>query len=297
MQAVLVGAGFSKCAAGLPLAAALFDFDIDPRTITEENRLKRLRDDKAKWDAANPEGGAEQFIAWSLRKSTLRRKRITWYVARRLSVPFQDHRVNGAQTFMIDESYVQTLSEVARTKSILSPLIGETSGVITTNYDMLLEYALGTKLFNYGRRGEHLTGRGHNPAFPWQNTPVVLTGRIPIAKIHGSVSWNASSRFTDGRCGLKGDALIVPPYPDKTGSELLPETWALARSILTSADRVYIFGLALNDYDSDLRNLLTSTAGTIKQVIIVDPRPNIEGASKIWPNANILPKGPPSHCA
>ena len=62
-----------------------------------------------------------------------------------------------------------------------------TAGIITTNYDMVVEYALGTKGFNYGDINQILTGRGPYPVSIWLN-PVRLTGKTKPAKIHGSIS-------------------------------------------------------------------------------------------------------------
>ena len=39
-------------------------------------------------------------------------------------------------------------------------------GIITTNYDFILEYAFGSKGFNYGIQNESVLGRGHNPPLP-----------------------------------------------------------------------------------------------------------------------------------
>ena len=63
MLALVLGAGFSKWAADLPLGSQLFDFAIDPFGIREERRLARIRRLKQDWDARNPKGLAEQFIA------------------------------------------------------------------------------------------------------------------------------------------------------------------------------------------------------------------------------------------
>ncbi len=43
MLALLLGAGFSKWAACLPLASQLFDFSIDPFGIREERKLQRVQ--------------------------------------------------------------------------------------------------------------------------------------------------------------------------------------------------------------------------------------------------------------
>ena len=85
---------------------------------------------------------------------------------------------------------------------------------MTTDYDLVVEYALGTRVFNYGLRYQRLTGRGPYPVSIWRR-PVRLTGRLPIAKVHGSLSWDIYDLYTDGRRGLTGGALIVAPTADK----------------------------------------------------------------------------------
>jgi hypothetical protein len=45
--AVLLGAGFSKWAAGLPVVAELFDFQVEPFGVKEESRLGLVRQLKA----------------------------------------------------------------------------------------------------------------------------------------------------------------------------------------------------------------------------------------------------------
>src|SRR5215210_3488374 len=102
----------------------------------------------------------------------------------------------------IDKTSAHLLSLYSR--GIVTFLLGvgpDVSGVLTTNYDLLVEYAFGTKLFNYGHRGEVLLGPGSYPVSQWRN-PVTLTGPISIAKMHGSISWDERGRYTDGRRGL-----------------------------------------------------------------------------------------------
>jgi len=115
MHAILLGAGFSKHAADLPLARELFDFEIAPRNMIETRRLERLRTDKAVWDQSNlaSDAGsdAEQFVAWSIRGPERLRMRSIWYITRRLSVPFQDPRVAGAQDHSHFEGGILSVGE------------------------------------------------------------------------------------------------------------------------------------------------------------------------------------------
>jgi len=83
MLALLLGAGFSKWAAGLPLGSELFDFALEPSGTREQHRLHRVRELKRNWDALNPDGLAEQFIASVLCCDDARSKEdVLWYVVR-----------------------------------------------------------------------------------------------------------------------------------------------------------------------------------------------------------------------
>ena len=63
---------------------------------------------------------------------------------------------------MIDENRASDRPGVVPVSDFLGRL-GEVTGLLTTNYDLLVEYALGTKEMNYGMQGEVLTGRGPYP--------------------------------------------------------------------------------------------------------------------------------------
>ncbi len=295
--ALLLGAGFSRWAADLPLASELFDFQIRSLNDREERRLHRLVVEKEGWDKANPGAlaPAEAFVEWSLEESSQRRSRVLWYVTRRLSDPFLAWLLGGVQTFQIDQNAARGTPGVKRAQSFLTRFVGPNSvGILTVNYDLLIEYALGTKCFTYGKFGEVLAGRGHNPMAPWQNMPVVIRGHVPVAKLHGSVSWDESARYTDGRCGLQGKALIVPPRAGKRGQELMADVWALGREILGKASHLIVFGFAFNPYDHDLLALLGEAGSQIKKVLLVDPYPALARAQAVWPAAEILSCAPPT---
>ncbi len=206
MLAVLLGAGFSKWAADLPVASELFDFDIEIWGPRESRRLDIVKSRKEAWDATHPMGLAEEFIAQALSFEERENKAVLWFLARRLSEPFIWREWHAGRwrrhVLMIDENRRFGIEGVVRARGFLQRFCGPgLAGIITTNYDMLVEYALGTKGFNYGVPGEVLTGRGAYPVSQWLN-PVRLTGSIPFAKIHGSTSWDQKARYTDGRRGL-----------------------------------------------------------------------------------------------
>jgi hypothetical protein len=138
-----------------------------------------------------------------------------------------------------------------------------------------------------------LEGRGKNHVFPWQGSRPSLSGKVPIAKIHGSLSWADGVRYTDGRCGLRGKADIIPPVPEKTADPRHAEVWGLAKEILGLSRDVLVFGFAFNPYDEALLGLL-ATGQRVRRVLLVDPMPQIERAQRVWPGAKISGCPPPN---
>jgi hypothetical protein len=298
MLALVLGAGFSKWAADLPLACQLFDFAIDPFGIREERRLDRIRRLKQDWDARNPKGLAEQFIAHVLHNGDDSSKQdVLWYIVRRLSEPYiwQEWHAGRMRrhVLMIDENRRWQRRGVRRAARFLVQCGTLLSGIVTTNYDLLVEYSLGSKGFNYGSVGEVLQGRGPYPVSQWRN-PVTLHGRLPLAKLHGSISWDSKGRYTDGRRGLTGKALIVAPTPDKQPPMLLRDQWDLSQQILQRASRILVFGFAFNEYDQAVLLHFREAGRYARQVAIVDVSSRIDAARRLWPQAEIRWFEPPT---
>lgn len=192
---------------------------------------------------------------------------------------------------MIDEYRKFDRPGVRRARDFLRRL-GHVAGIVTTNYDLLVEYALGTKEMNYGERGEVLTGRGPYPVSQWIK-PVTLVGSISVAKVHGSISWDGTARYTDGRRGLTGDALIVAPTPEKGMPGSLGGTWALAARILDGSDSLLVFGFAFNPYDDELLQHLAIHGRNLRHVAVIDARPDLERVTRVWPHAAATALKPP----
>jgi hypothetical protein len=297
--ALVLGAGFSRWAAGLPTVADLFDFQLQVLSKTEDRWLSAIEALKGAWDAEHAGTHAEEFIRHVLLGGKRRQKRyLLWYITRRLSDPFLAPVARGTQTLMIDESRKMGVEGVLRARDFLLSLQQidlsgvDLSGIVTPNYDLLVEYALGTSGFNYGTPGEVLSGRGKNPWWPWQGAWPKLSGDLPIAKVHGSLSWSKGEHFTDGRCGLRGNADIIPPLPLKSCSALFRDVWELASAILQASESVLVFGFAFNPYDRALLELLSS-ADSVGSALLVDPAPPITRAKGVWPKATILGCQPP----
>lgn len=293
----LLGAGFPKWAAGLPVAADLFDFAVQPFGVRDERKLEALHRTKLAWDLEHPEGLPEQFIAYAVDASAELRKTVSWYISRRLSEPYIWREWRSGKwrrhVLMLDENRKYGRPGVVLARDFVVHLMHFLSGIVTTNYDLLVEYALGTKFFNYGRRGEILIGRGPYPVSQWRN-PVTLQGSIPLAKVHGSISWNLNGRYTDGRRGITGNALIVAPTPEKSIPPDLAFEWDLAAAILTGSTHLLVFGFAFNAYDVGLLNHLKEHGRRIKNVIVVDTNARLDRAAAIFPDAEGVALLPPS---
>lgn len=297
MIGLLLGAGFSKWAADLPVAAGLFDFEVNLFGQREQARLEMVRQLKKDWDEKHPQAYSEQFIENILAFQDEKAKRaVLWYVVRRLSEPYIWREWHAQRwrrhVLMIDENRKFDRPGVKAARTFLSKFMMQLSGIVTTNYDLLVEYALGTKLFNYGHQGEYLTGRGAYPVSQWEN-PVMLKGNIPLAKVHGSISWDADGRYTDGRRGITGNALIVAPTPEKKPPGMLRREWELSAHILQNSPRLLVFGFAFNPYDEALLNHLYINGRSIRQVMLVDISARPDRAKKIWPQAEVSSLLPP----
>jgi len=288
---LFLGAGFSKWSADLPVATELFDFAIEPWGPVEVRKLVRVKALKTEWDAAHPGGQAEQFIAAALHFTVKNKEAVMWYITRRLSGPFVWREFHARcwrrHILMVDENRRHQIEGVLRAMEFVQRFAKPgLMGIVTTNYDLLPEYSLGTKGFNYGIRNEVLTGRGAYPVSQWKN-PVKLTGPVPIAKLHGSISWDEHDRYTDGRRGLTGRALIVAPVPEKTPPDLLQPVWELGEHILNRSRQLVVFGFAFNPYDEAVLNLLRTASRSVNSVLVIDRTPQQARAQSIWPKAQI----------
>jgi len=291
MIVLILGAGFSKWAANLPVASQLFDFAIEPFGVREERRLERVRTLKSVWDSVNPTGFAEQFIAAILSCNDTRSKEdVLWYVVRRLSEPYiwQEWHAGRSRrhVLMIDENRRWDRPGVRKVADFIALCGSQLTGIVTLNYDLLVEYALGSQGFNYGGPGEVLQGRGPYPVSQWRN-PVRLTGKIALAKLHGSISWDAHGKYTDGRKGLSGNALIVAPTPEKRAPAKLQEQWNLSARVLRQARRLLVFGFGFNEYDEAVLTHLADAGRNVHEVAIVDVNCRATGAARLWPKAHI----------
>ena len=294
---LLLGAGFSKWAINLPVASQLFDFNIKMFGPRENKKLLNLKKLKLEWDQSNPGKFAEEFIADALTYQNEDKELVLWYIVRRLSEPFIWTEFHSQRfrrhTLMINENRKLKIPGIIKTQDFLKIFYNKSlSGILTTNYDLLVEYALGTNRFNYGIINQELVGRGAYPLANW-NKPVLLSGTVPFAKIHGSVSWDKEKYYTDGRGGITGKALIVAPSPNKQLAKSLPNPYELSKKILMNSTQIVVFGFAFNQYDKEILDLLREYGTNIDSVLLINIVSQTTIAQNIWPSANITFSSPP----
>lgn len=290
MLSLFLGAGFSKWASNLPVVGELFDFDIFVRGPLEEKKLDQVRKLKAYWDYSNPSENPEKFISHA---HTLMRKKdldkVLWYIVRRLSDPFlvNDPWDPRTRIPMIDEKVVSKMEGVIKARAFLNKCKPKMSGIITTNYDLLIEYALGSGGFNYGMQGQHLPGRGLYSVPKWNRKPVSLSGDISLAKLHGSINRDAAGYYSDGRRAITGKALVVAPVHEKKPPLELQAEWDLASKILHNSSRLIVFGFAFNPNDQAVLSLLRNGGKHLTSILLINPISQAELAKQIWPDAHI----------
>jgi hypothetical protein len=298
---VFCGAGFSKWAVGLPTAYELFDFQIKSYGPRETLKLKQIQEIKIQWDNNNPSGNAEAFIAYLIDYSIGYKKLVNWYIARRLAEPFIERMsyfethyhgsARGRRALGINDRRKAKVIGIKKAELFLNDLPRQNfEGILTTNYDLVIEYALGTKKFFYGNRPRLLHGppRAYTTSAK-ERYPIYLTGTLPVIKLHGSISLTDRGYCADGRGCITGKAIIIPPTRNKKISDILIQEWEYARRILKNSKKIIFFGFRFNDYDQELIELFKETTPWIQKIILINTNP--EGkflAEKIWPSAEIV---------
>ena len=143
--------------------------------------------------------------------------------------------------------------------------------------------------FNYGTRYQELRGRGKYPLTTWLTGPVLAQGELTLLKLHGSISLTEIGYCTDGRGGITGKAIIIPPTHNKQIFDIISPVWDNAKIILKNSETIVFFGFAFNPYDQDILNLFRETESRIKKVILINTNSDVEqSAQKIWSNAEIM---------
>jgi hypothetical protein len=296
---LFIGAGFSKWAINLPTATELFDYQIQLWGVKEIKKFDQLKKLKESWDKNNPSGTAEEFIRFMIESSEENKKIVTWYIGRRLAEPFivesSDLHYSGKayrqrRVMMFDDPRKLKNPGVQKAKKFIDSCLGPSlEGIITTNYDLLIEYSLGTKGFNYGQKMQELYGNWAMPIRRLKEWPVTLKGDLPLIKLHGSLSLTEKGYCTDGRGGITGKLIIIPPTQNKKIMAIVSSEWNHAEKILEHSYCLIFFGFAFNQYDLEILNLLKRTEPWIKKVILINrTKQSIPLARQIWSAAEII---------
>jgi hypothetical protein len=240
---------------------------MQPDNAIEERRLSRLKVEYDSWLSSHPSEHAEVFIKFS-QDTNKGFNLVNWYITRRLAEPFIV-KSGRRYTWYINSYHPGRNEGIAKAQTLINALRSAAPsrklGIVTTNYDLILEYCLGTRDFNYGVPNEQI---GFTP-YPYPR-PLHVTGDVQISKLHGSISWSETAKFPDSRLGLSGKCLIVPPVAEKTAPPLLKCQWQFAKKALTECDRLVVFGFSFNEQDAAIRRFLSQSVPTKSKIILVD---------------------------
>lgn len=283
MLAVFLGAGFSA-PAGVPLASQLFDSEPDVDRITRRNLVERV---VARWKRWHDEhlGAPEQYLAHLEAHGGPLWRDAQWYVGLRIALSTSRLEHVGMQPTITRHNLDRTTG-ICCHEDFWTAIFRQTEdvGVITTNYDILAERGLRTGPrprvprvgFHYEGGPEQLEGGGY-PSYT-HIQKICTTGRVPLIKLHGSVSWSYRDgrlhRYHDCRPAIRGDAAIVAPVTNKLLPPYLQPAWGAAERILRSADCWVFVGYSLPEYDHLVRTLLQRSCrrGLSLHILDIDNR-------------------------
>lgn len=265
MISVFVRAGYSKIA-GLPLAYELFDEVPIVDRITRHKMVIRVTESYKRWKEKNSDG-PEAFLNHLSKTNLSLWIAANWYVSIVLALKFGTVTTVGGQPQIVGHRIMRTgQNEIHR--FLWDMIFKKTHDVtvITTNYDILLERELRLRPtprkhrpgFVYENGREILFGRGYLSFAHLQ--PIEASGKVPILKLHGSLSWAMERRrlvkYQDCRPAIKGKALLVAPITDKTVPIQLQPIWTAAREALLQSNCWIIIGYSLPEYDQLVNKLL-----------------------------------------
>ena len=295
--ALFLGAGFSK-PWGLPVTKDLLpDSKEEWEQIIEEKfpreyQQKLARRVQTSWLKYRDEcqGSVDQF-AEKLQTDEqgtmgLPFDDLAYYLAVRLAVEESETREFHMQTQFVGHHFGMQNEILPCYDELMKELSKDSlRGVVTTNYDLVVEKILGPDAtgrlggFNYGTQGQSLNKRHHEfNTQRWYHRETI-DGTIPLLKLHGSLNWALLKEkgidvYVDCYPSLtRGhQPLIVPPH-DSSYDEILSQIRLKASEVLKDAD-VWVFcGYSFPDYDidNDIGNLLKSSAYNLLRVVILNP--------------------------
>lgn len=322
--ALIVGAGWSA-AAGYPLARDLIAGPVYVANEAARERAQAVLDSFAAWRTLEPDRPSEVFLAEVLAGKVRRPVNddapslfdavggppLPWSsavetVMLRLALPVlvdgDDPRSSQALVYAERHSnrlrYSGNLTSPARSTrhvAFIRDVVRRhrLTGVVTTNYDTLVERVLRHRPmrrfpepgFHYGglprpqRAHGHLPWDRFDPYFVGKPGDVELTGTVPVCKLHGSLNWERDGRaialFRDQRLVYRrgGTAAIIPPTAEKQAESWLSSVWETAENLLANSEKWIVVGYSLPAYDHAVRDLLRHSAasGHVGSVLLRDP--------------------------
>jgi hypothetical protein len=283
MISVFLGAGFSAVG-GVPLASQLFDVQPDVDRVTRQRLVERV---KAGWDDwyARTHGSPEQYLGHLESSGAGGQWRdATWYVSLVIALSLGTIRgISYTQQKTIIQTNLNRTSGIPCHEDFWTALFRRTEDitVITTNYDIVAERGLRNTPrprrhrpgFHYGDGPEKLLGSGA-PSFSHVR-PIMASGRIPLLKLHGSVSWSiengAIGHYFDCRPAIQGKALIIAPVTEKVVPPHLERIWEKAADALSRSRTWLMIGYSCPAYDATVNSLLVANARHAPNVHILNP--------------------------
>lgn len=283
MSVVLVlGAGFSK-AAGSPLANQLFDVAPLAASRRADSAIKLVMSSYEDWRHDNPGAATEAFVTHVWNTSGLFPgtgalwTALVYFLSLRTSQDFARFYAyeckvsrSGDNIFSahVGAAHDAFWSAVFGTVGMDAPL-----AVVTTNWDIWIERGLRPRRvprrhrpgFHYGDGPEGLVAGSAHPRSEYRGNPVI-SGTVPLLKLHGSLSWalvgQSLQKYGDLRPGFRGDAAIIPPVRGADIPTWLQPTWERAEDVLRRAHLVVVAGYSFPDYDPEVRELFERTLGS-----------------------------------
>jgi hypothetical protein len=318
--AVIAGAGYSR-AGGWPDTSAILDHGAWAMTAGKAARYQAVRDAYDAWKATAPNPSGDVFMAEVVGG---RVRGVTWemvveVVQGTLASPGVNPR--AAYSPRYGDSLMQP-SRVPSHAAFFTEVLaaGDLSGVVSLNYDLLVEKVLqpaplprsAMPGFHYGGlpHPQVCTGRASSP-FPRDRArePLELVGAVPVWKPHGSLNWHrqwadwdrTSARITiypDLRAAFRGtgEAAIIPPVMvEDSVPPWLAGIWARAAALLGSVEEWWVAGYSLPDADVALREMLRAAAdaGTLRRIYVRNLSDRTRARWKAIAGGVLVEFGPP----
>jgi len=282
---VFLGAGFSRIA-GVPLAGELFRDEPVVDRVVRQRLVQTVRTGWLRWQS-RVGGSPEEYLAELEEQGSFPWTEAVWYASLVIALKMGELRETSfRRQLQLTKQDLMRRSTPAHEDfwtAIFTrvPLLA----VITTNYDILAERGMRHQPrprvprpgFHYGSGDAYLEGGGY-PSFSHLR-PIVASGKVPLLKLHGSVSWARRGdklvQYHDCRPAIRGDALIVAPVRGKQPPKVLDPIWHRAKEAIALAERIVVVGYSLPNYDDQVTALLRSSREGC-EFRVLDPSPGLD---------------------